>query len=317
MTDWAPWLFDGLLAINMLTLAWLTVVSADLFRAIMLFVALGLSMALCWARLAAPDVALAEAAIGAGVTGVLLLDAYRALGGSTWPGISSRPRRPVLLTLLLVSVTGALSGLFWRLSSSGAPALTELAHAQLAASGVSNPVTAVLLNFRGYDTLLEAAVLLLALVGVWTVNRGTPAPLDYIPVGVIDSPLVDMLTRLLTPLVVLIGAYLLWAGAHQPGGAFQAGSALAGGGALLLLSDRLRPASTPQSLLTLGLVLGLMTFGGVALGVMVGGGALLQYPPVAAGSLILLIETALTISVALTLTALIGGAVGLRRGRRR
>jgi len=36
-------------------------------------------MALSWARLQAPDIALAEAAIGAGLTGALLLDAYGAL----------------------------------------------------------------------------------------------------------------------------------------------------------------------------------------------------------------------------------------------
>jgi len=48
-------------------------------RAIVLFIAFGLLMALGWARQAAPDVGLAEAAIGAGLTGALLLDAYGAL----------------------------------------------------------------------------------------------------------------------------------------------------------------------------------------------------------------------------------------------
>ena len=37
-------------------------------------------------------------------------------------------------------------------------------------SGVRNPVTAVLLNFRGYDTLLEMGVLLVALLGVWSLG---------------------------------------------------------------------------------------------------------------------------------------------------
>jgi uncharacterized MnhB-related membrane protein len=37
------------------------------------FIALGVVMALAWARLNAPDVALAEAALGAGLTGALLL----------------------------------------------------------------------------------------------------------------------------------------------------------------------------------------------------------------------------------------------------
>ncbi len=51
----------------------------DLFRAIVLFIAFGLLMALAWVRLDAPDVALAEAAIGAGLTGALLLGALARL----------------------------------------------------------------------------------------------------------------------------------------------------------------------------------------------------------------------------------------------
>jgi uncharacterized MnhB-related membrane protein len=49
--------------------------SRDLFRAVVMFMAFGLLMALAWVRLQAPDIALAEVAIGAGLTGVLLLDA--------------------------------------------------------------------------------------------------------------------------------------------------------------------------------------------------------------------------------------------------
>ena len=48
--------------------------------------------------------------------------------------------------------------------------LNGMVEANLQASGVHNPVTAVLLNFRGYDTLLEMAVLLLALIGVWSLG---------------------------------------------------------------------------------------------------------------------------------------------------
>ncbi|MFQ5488820.1 MAG: Na(+)/H(+) antiporter subunit B, partial [Gammaproteobacteria bacterium] len=53
--------------------------SPDLFRAIVLFIAFGLLMALAWVRLDAPDIALAEAAIGAGLTGALLLAALARL----------------------------------------------------------------------------------------------------------------------------------------------------------------------------------------------------------------------------------------------
>ena len=69
------WLFDGTLALTLLWLAWRALRSPDLFTAIVLFIAFGLVMALAWVRLQAPDIALAEAAIGAGLTGALLLSA--------------------------------------------------------------------------------------------------------------------------------------------------------------------------------------------------------------------------------------------------
>jgi|SRR6056297_3418759 len=73
------WLLDGLLVFALLVTAVATLWSRDLFRAVVIFIAFGLLMALAWVRLRAPDLALAEAAIGAGLTGVLLLDAVRHL----------------------------------------------------------------------------------------------------------------------------------------------------------------------------------------------------------------------------------------------
>lgn len=66
--------FDLLLGPALCLVAALALASRDLFRAIVMFIVFGLLMALAWVRLEAPDLALAEAAIGAGLTGVLLLD---------------------------------------------------------------------------------------------------------------------------------------------------------------------------------------------------------------------------------------------------
>lgn len=71
--------FDTVLGLALLWLAWRALASPDLFRAIVLFIAFGLLMALAWVRLDAPDIALAEAAIGAGLTGALLLAALARL----------------------------------------------------------------------------------------------------------------------------------------------------------------------------------------------------------------------------------------------
>jgi uncharacterized MnhB-related membrane protein len=65
----------------------MSLAATDLFKAIVLFMAFGLLMALAWARLEAPDVALAEAAIGAGLTGALLLSTLARISS---PGETER-----------------------------------------------------------------------------------------------------------------------------------------------------------------------------------------------------------------------------------
>ncbi|MDQ7068042.1 MAG: DUF4040 domain-containing protein [Sulfurimonas sp.] len=68
-------LFDVLLSSSLLLLAWKTLTSKNLLQAIVFFITFGLLMALTWGRLGAFDVAMAEVAIGAGLTGALLLSA--------------------------------------------------------------------------------------------------------------------------------------------------------------------------------------------------------------------------------------------------
>lgn len=73
------WLFDGLLGLSLLWLGMRAVSGRALFHTIMSFIGLGMLMALAWVRLGTPDVALAEAALGSGITGALLLAALKRL----------------------------------------------------------------------------------------------------------------------------------------------------------------------------------------------------------------------------------------------
>ena len=73
--NYGAFTLDAILALVLLTLAWLLLRSRDLFKAIVLFISFGLLMSLAWVRLKAIDIALAEAAIGAGLTGALFLSA--------------------------------------------------------------------------------------------------------------------------------------------------------------------------------------------------------------------------------------------------
>ncbi len=68
-------LFDILLVLTLLWLGRRLLGTEDIFKAVVLFISFGLLMALAWVRMRAPDVALAEAALGAGLTGPLFLSA--------------------------------------------------------------------------------------------------------------------------------------------------------------------------------------------------------------------------------------------------
>ncbi len=296
--------FDGVLALSLVILAWRALASTDLYKAVVLFVSFGLLLALAWVRLEAPDIALAEAAIGAGLTGALLLDAVGHLQGRRRPVDAVQSLRvviPVLafgLTVLLVWAIADLPA-----TSSRVPALVA---AHLQEGGVAHEVTAVLLNFRGYDTLLEVSVLLIAVLGVLAMQSadaagGAPPP---------ASEVLRAFTNFLVPLMVLIAGYLLWAGAHHAGGAFQAGAVLAAAGVLLRLAGRLPLMLPPSFRLRSGVLAGFAVFLVIAVGVTVDGHALLEYPAGQAGWLILLIEATLTVSIGLILLLLFVGAPG-------
>ena len=219
------------------------------------------------------------------------------------PTTKAVAKQSLFRSLLQASLLVFLAGLGYAVMSlpSEAPGLGERVVKNLETSGVSNQVTAVLLNFRGYDTLLEMAVLLLALLGVWSLG-GVPEVRDSSP-----SPVLDKLTRLLIPVLVLVAGYLLWVGSHAPGGAFQAGSVLGAAGVLLLLSGwRLsdRFAGLPLRVL---LVTGLSVFVVVGTVLLLTDRLFLEFPTPLAGMLILLIETAATLSIGITLAALFLG----------
>ncbi len=304
-------LFDSLLGLGLLWLAWRALTCPELFQAIVLFVIFGLLMVLAWVRLDAPDVALAEAAIGTGLTGALLMASLAKLRSTGADGETkeqneiwtTKARSLKWLTVVALLLIATVLGYIVLLLPPHTMGLSIEITANLEASGVSNPVTAVLLNFRGYDTLLEMAVLLLALMGVWSLG-GTDFRREAT-----SGPVLNALAGLLVPLLILVAAYLLWVGAHAPGGAFQAGSVLGAAGVILLLAGKYPRAGLATQSLRFLLVVGPGAFVVMAALLYVFEGQLLKYPPAQAGILILVLETAATISIGITLVALfLGGS---------
>ena len=84
--------FDILLSALLVALAIAALISREPRRAVVLFIAFGLLLAFVWARLRAPDLALAEAAIGAGLAGALMLAAARRAAHQAQNDNQARPQ---------------------------------------------------------------------------------------------------------------------------------------------------------------------------------------------------------------------------------
>ncbi len=305
---------DLLLAIGMVVLALQVVSERAVLRSIILFVVFGLVMALAWTRLRAPDLALAEAAIGAGVTGALMMMAWRRLLiiNPGQPADTPRGRSGVAIPVaLLAAALVAIIGLSALDIEPHANTAGQVAMDEMADTGLGNPVTGVLLLFRNLDTLLEMAVLLIALLGARAISP--PARPEEAAVIESGTPLVGALLAILVPLSILIATHLLLAGTHEPGGAFQAGAVLAAGGVALVLTARMQPGARPGLVTQLGVTIGLVAFVGIGVGVMAFGESLLVLPGTWA---VYLIETAMMVSIGLTLALLFAGAPALVGGRR-
>ena len=96
-----------------------------------------------------------------------------------------------------------------------------MAKENLAESGLGNPVAAVLFVFRALDTLLEKVVLLLALVGVWSLASdsawgGVPALRVYAS----PSRILVFLDQILPPIGIMIGIYHVLGGREPAGRGF-------------------------------------------------------------------------------------------------
>jgi len=171
-----------ILAIDIALLVMLAVVGIaiirlrNLFAVVMLSGIYSLLMAGTFVLLDAVDVAFTEAAVGAGISTVLLLGVLTLT--------KSREKIPIttpLLPLVTVIVTGGLLIYgTWDLPRFGdpnAPAHRHVAPEYLAEAthetGAPNVVTAVLASYRGYDTLGEVTVIFTAGIGVLLLLSGS------------------------------------------------------------------------------------------------------------------------------------------------
>lgn len=291
-------IFDLLIAICLVGISIRILFAREHFQAIVLFITYGLFLALAWTRLESPDIAIAEAAVGAGLTGVLLMDTLGAIKSPR--GKPPQIKIPFKLSAISIVLTIVLGYSALQIPSDFS-GLSQNAHNAMRLSGFEYSVTAVLLDFRSYDTWLELGVLLTAVLGVLTVRRrnsltGSPLPAPAEPIG-------RWTIKILLPFMVMIGGYLLWLGAFAPGGAFQAGVVLAGAGVMLWQAGHPCLAVMPGSCWRLLLCLGFSAFLILGASSLYYAEQMLTHPQVKAW--ILGIEYAATISIAICLISLI------------
>lgn len=149
--------------------------SRDLLGIIMVFGIYSLLCAGLFMVMDAADVAFTEAAVGAGVSTILLLIAM------SFCGREEKPCGPQPLALILVIVTGAtlVYGTLDmpEIGKADNPVHTHVAPRYLEKSGeeidIPNVVTSVLSSYRGFDTFGEVVVVFTAGLGVWLLIGGT------------------------------------------------------------------------------------------------------------------------------------------------
>jgi len=301
--------FDIGLTLLVLAVAAWTIAARETFVAVVGFVAYGLLLAFVWVRLAAPDVALTEAALGSGLTGGLLIGASSRLRRSQSPAAEEAPGvvLKAAAAVLSILVSAGLAAIVLLLPDP-APTLAPQAAASIAATGLGNPVTAVLMAYRAIDTLLEIVVLLLALVGIWSLAAdrdwgGRPdRRVSTDPVSVLT-----FVAQLLVPVGILVGIHIFWVGSVAPGGEFQGATTLAAMWILASMAGLVDAPAVTRRWLRLVLVIGPAVFLAIGLAGFALAGAFLAYPESHAKLLILIIEIPVTLAIAATLALLVAG----------
>jgi multicomponent Na+:H+ antiporter subunit B len=323
----------GVFLLSLMVITALAIVRTHhLFVAVILTGIFSLLMAANFFVLDAADVALTEAAIGAGISTVLFLGALALTGEHERANASNR-----LLALSVVAVTTliVIYATFDkpRFGDPLAPVHQHVSPWYLEQTpeviDIPNVVTAVLGSFRGYDTLGEVFVVFTAGIGVLFLFGARPPPRSGAASRNSAAPgqglrhylIPRVVGRLLIPFILLFGLYVQFHGDYGPGGGFQAGAIIA---AAVILYALLEGEEQALRVLPHKLLIGLMAggallYGGVGVAALLLGGNFLDYSVLAADPIagqhlgILLIEAGVGITVTGVLLSVFHAFAGRRR----
>ena len=244
---------DIALSLTVLVFVGLTMVLRSRKAQVMAFLGLGVVLSLVWFRLSNLDISLAEAALGSSILSAVLV-ALVATNTSRESEVVQQQQQAKAMPRWLsaglglscgVVLTLVLGSLLWRVDQQMPQWQHELSPA-MSALPVEHGITGVLLSFRAYDTLLESAVLMFAaLIAHALLPEGS---LNATARGSGNGPSLShqfsfsWAFRLLAPILLLLGLWILFAGTSGPGGAFQSGTVIVGMLIMLHLAQvRLEP----------------------------------------------------------------------------
>ncbi|MPY80200.1 MAG: DUF4040 domain-containing protein [Actinophytocola sp.] len=290
-----------------------------LYEATMLGALFSLVTASLFVLLDAVDVAFTEAAVGVGISTVLLLGVL-ALTRSREAVTPRRRHLPALIAVLLAG--GALGYASQDLPAFGAadspvfshPITGTYLHQSQEDIGIPNTVTAVLASYRGLDTLGELVVVFTAGLAVLSLVGPPARPEETMPRAdfhLADYRIIRIISGILMPFILLFALYVLFHGEYGPGGGFQAGVIFAAGFVLYGLVFGLDKAQrvVPRVALRILVSLGPLVFIGLGLATMLLGGQFLDFdvldpnhPEEGQHLGILLVETAIGFTVAAVMT---------------
>lgn len=267
-----------------------TVVANNLFVASMWFGIFSLLMASNFFILDAADVALTEAAVGAGVSTVLFMGAL-SLTADREAVQKGRKLLPIAALAVVGIVLFIISFDHPRLGDPNAPGHLHVAPWYLEKTpeyiNIPNVVTAVLASFRGYDTLGEVLVIFTAGIGVLSVLSFKPKKrasysgedLGKEIRGVQHHSVLRIVGKLIIPVLLLFGLLIQFHGKYSPGGGFSAGALFA---AAIMLYGILEGAdrsakAMPQKVMLRLAALGCTLYTGVGIVCMLLGQPFLDY----------------------------------------
>ena len=152
---------------------------------------------------------------------------------------------------------------------------------------VPNMVTAVLADYRGFDTMLETVVVFIAGIAVFSILKGGPKQRTRDREFVVDFEpdlIVTNTVRLIVPVIQIFAFYVLAHGHVSPGGGFQGGVAMGASFILVALAWDLKTALLRFSIDRCFMVaaLGIVIYAGIGFLSMFLGGEFLDYAHLAA-----------------------------------